>query len=127
MVENTEKNKYCKLNHYKKSKIYSLMASDKPFCNHMLLKPKDVGFFDLLHILFSKQLEGRRFCHSSEQTEHDLDEGRLLIFLSILVQKLLQFVSAPMAAVGWVIEMCLNIFSSRKNMVGLLTNFLGGT
>ncbi|CAL9026751.1 unnamed protein product [Prunus brigantina] len=102
------------------------MASDKPFCNHMLLRPEDVGFSDLLHILFSKHLERRRFCHSSEQTEHDLDEGRLLIFLSILVQKLLRFVAGPMAGVGRVIEMCLNIFSSRQNMVGLLQNFLGG-
>ncbi|KAI5319321.1 hypothetical protein L3X38_039029 [Prunus dulcis] len=116
------------------------MACDKPFCNHLLLKPKDVGFSDLLHILFSKHLRRRRFCHSSEQTEHDLDEfchsseqtehdldeGRWLIFLSILVQKLLRFVAAPMAAIGWVIEMCLNIFSSKQNMVGLLQNFLRG-
>ncbi|CAB4287416.1 unnamed protein product [Prunus armeniaca] len=116
------------------------MACDKPFCNHMLLKSADVGFSDLLHILFSKHLERRRFCHSSEQTEHDLDEfchsseqtehdldeGRWLIFLSILVQKLLRFVAAPMAAIGWVIEMCLNIFSSKQNMVGLLQNFLRG-
>ncbi|CAN6680115.1 unnamed protein product [Malus baccata var. baccata] len=101
-------------------------ACDKCFsCNYMLLEPKDVGFFDLFHILFSNNLERRRFVDSSEETEDDF-QRRWLIFLSIVVQKLLQFMAKPVAAIGWGIEMCLNLVSSNQNLVGLLLNLLRG-
>ncbi|BFG38864.1 hypothetical protein CerSpe_251380 [Prunus speciosa] len=102
------------------------MACDKGFsCTYMLLEPKDVGFFDLIHILFSNDLERRRFVDSSEETEDDF-ERRWLIFLSIVVQKLLQFVAKPIATIGWGIEMCLNLISSNQSLVGLILDFLRG-
>ncbi|CAB4287415.1 unnamed protein product [Prunus armeniaca] len=102
------------------------MACDKGFsCSYMLLEPKDVGFFDLIHILFSNNLERRRFVDSSEETEDDF-ERRWLIFLSIVVQKVLQFVAKPMATIGWGIEMCLNLISSNQSLVGLILDFLRG-
>ncbi|KAB2626465.1 hypothetical protein D8674_020083 [Pyrus ussuriensis x Pyrus communis] len=103
------------------------MAScNKSFsCDYMLLDPSDVGIFDLLHILFSSGLKRRRFVHSSMDTEDDCDR-RWLIFLSIVVQKLLLFVATPMAMFGRGIEICLNIFSSSQNLVGLFKNLLRG-
>ncbi|KAM2529749.1 hypothetical protein PS1_027689 [Malus domestica] len=94
-------------------------------CDYMLLDPSDVGFFDLLHILFSSSLKRRRFVHSSMDTEDDRDR-RWLIFLSIVVQKLLLFVATPMAMIGRGIEICLNLFSSTQNLVGLFKNLLRG-
>ncbi|KAM1315080.1 hypothetical protein ACFX13_019007 [Malus domestica] len=103
------------------------MAScNKSFsCKYMLLDPNDVGFFDLIHILFSSNLKRRRFVDSSMDTEDDPDR-RWLIFLSIVVQKLLQFVATPMAMIGRGIELCLNLFSNTQNLVGLLQNLLRG-
>ncbi|CAN6541859.1 unnamed protein product [Malus baccata var. baccata] len=93
------------------------MAScNKSFsCKYMLLNPNDVGFFDLIHILFSSNLKRRRFVDSSMDTEDDPDR-RWLIFLSIVVQKLLQFVATPMAMIGRGIELCLNLFSNTQNL-----------
>ncbi|KAH0971444.1 hypothetical protein GBA52_023600 [Prunus armeniaca] len=102
------------------------MACDKSFSsNYLLLEPKDVGFFDLIHILFSNNLEKRRFVDSFEQTEDEFAR-RWLIFLSVVVQKLLQLVAKPMAIIGWGIETCLNLFSSNRNLVGLLLDLFRG-
>lgn len=92
----------------------------------MLLEPHDVGFFDLIHILFSNNLEHRKFVDSSDDKEDDF-QRRWLIFLSIVVQKLLQFVSKPMAVIGWAIEMFLNFLSLNVcSLRGLLLNLSQG-
>ncbi|BBH07800.1 alpha/beta-Hydrolases superfamily protein [Prunus dulcis] len=76
--------------------------------------PNTYGEEDFVTLLSRREHDLDEFCHSSEQTEHDLDEGRWLIFLSILVQKIAAICRCAMAAIGWVIEMCLNIFSSKN-------------
>lgn len=92
----------------------------------MLLEPNDVGFFDLIHILFSNNLEKRKFVDSSDDKEDEF-QRRWLIFLSIVVQKLLQFVAKPMAVIGWGIEMFLNLLSSNGcSLRELLLNLLRG-
>ncbi|XP_062003207.1 triacylglycerol lipase OBL1-like isoform X1 [Rosa rugosa] len=103
------------------------MACNKSFSsNYMLLDPNDVGFFDLIHILISNNLEKRKFVDSSDDKEDDF-QRRWLIFLSIVVQKLLQFVSKPMAVIGWAIEMFLNFLSINGcSLHGLLLNLLRG-
>ena len=103
------------------------MACNKSFSsNYMLLEPNDVGFFDLIHILFSNDLEKRKFVDSSDDKEDEF-QRRWLIFLSIVVQKLLQFVAKPMAVIGWGIEMFLNLLSSNGcSLRELLLNLLRG-
>jgi hypothetical protein len=53
-------------------------------------------------------------------------QRRWLIFVSILAQKFLQFVAKPLAGVGLVIEMWLNLLSSNRNFGVLLLNLIRG-
>ena len=93
----------------------------------MLLEPNDVGFFDLFHLLFSNNLEKRKFVDSSDDKEDDF-QRRWIIFLSISVQKLLQLVSKPMADIGWAIEMFLNfLVINGCSLRGLLLNLFRGS
>uniref|UniRef100_A0A2N9H0Q2 Fungal lipase-type domain-containing protein n=1 Tax=Fagus sylvatica TaxID=28930 RepID=A0A2N9H0Q2_FAGSY len=106
------------------------MASscDKRFSSsYMLLKPEEVRFFDLIHILFSSDIEKRKFVDCSEGTGTDENfKRRWLIFVSILAQKFLLFVAKPLAFVGSVIEMWLNLVSINRSFFALFKNVLRG-
>ncbi|KAB1214706.1 Lipase [Morella rubra] len=102
------------------------MACDKGFSSsYMLLKPEEVRFFDLIHILFSSDLEKRSFVECPEGTEETF-RYRWFIFISIWAQKFLQLVATPLAFVGSGIEMWLNLLSSNRNFGVLLLNLLRG-
>lgn len=102
------------------------VGCDKGFSSsHFLLKPEEVRFFDLIHILFSSDIEKRDFVDSSEGKEENF-RRRWLIFVSILAQKFLLFVATPLAAVGSFIEMLLNLLSSNRNLGVLLLNLVRG-
>ncbi|PKI50155.1 hypothetical protein CRG98_029479 [Punica granatum] len=82
---------------------------DKSFSNsYLLLRPEDVGLVDLFRILFSTNLEQRKFVDSSHDTEESFNQ-RWIIFISIIVQKLLLSMAKPMAWVGSTIELWLNL------------------
>ena len=106
------------------------MASscDKRFSSsYMLLNPEEVRFFDLIHILFSSDIEKRKFVDCSEGTGTDENfKRRWLIFVSILAQKFLLFVAKPLAFVGSVIEMWLNLVSINRSFFALFKNVLRG-
>ncbi|KAM6591377.1 hypothetical protein CsatA_013982 [Cannabis sativa] len=102
------------------------MECNKDFsASYMLLKPEEVGFFDLMHILFSSDMEKRKFVDSSSATEESFGR-RWIIFLSIVAQKTLSFVSKPLATVGSAIEMGLNLLSSNGNLFNLIYNSIRG-
>ncbi|POO02811.1 Fungal lipase-like domain containing protein [Trema orientale] len=102
------------------------MECNKGFsASYMILKPEEVGFFDLMHILFSSDMEKRKFVDSSEATEESFGR-RWLIFLSIVAQKTLQFGAKPLASVGSGFEMGLNLLSSNGNLFKLILNFIRG-
>lgn len=102
------------------------MAGDLNFStSYMVLKPEELAFFDLLHILFSSDLEKRKFVESSYREEEDFGR-RWIIFVSIVVQKFLQSVAKPMSIIGSTIELFLNLLSSNQNLGVLLLNFLRG-
>lgn len=102
------------------------MACDKGFSSsYMLLKPEEVKLFDLIHILFAKNIEKRKFIDAPEGTEEGFTR-RWLIFASVAVQKLLQFVSKPLTIVGAGVEMFLNLLSSNGGFCRLVLNFLRG-
>lgn len=102
------------------------MACNKGFSSsYMLLKPEEVRFFDLIHILFSSDLEKRSFVECPEGTEETF-RYRWFIFISIWAQKFLQLVATPLAFVGSGIEMWLNLLSSNRNFGVLLLNLLRG-
>lgn len=102
------------------------MDCNKGFSSsYMILKPEEVKLLDLIHILFSADIEKRQFVDSADAKEESFGR-RWLIFISIVVQKLLQFFSKPLSFVGSLIEMWLNLLSSNGGICRLLLNILGG-
>ena len=123
---------------------------DKGFSgSYMLLKPEEVGFFDLIHILFSRKVDERKFvdyCAAPEtgdengagteadekEKEKEEDEEdfrfrrRWMIFISILAQKFMLFNSTPLLWFGWSIEMWLNLVACNRNIGRLFFNLLRG-
>ncbi|KAM2640318.1 hypothetical protein TB1_026715 [Malus domestica] len=108
------------------------MACDKGFSSsYFLLKPEEVGFFDLVHILFSSNVEEGRYADYSKSEGTVTDDTisfrrRWLMFISILAQKFLQLVSKPLSVLGSGIEMCLNLLSSNRNIFVLVLNSFRG-
>ncbi|CAK9165521.1 unnamed protein product, partial [Ilex paraguariensis] len=92
---------------------------------YMLLTPEDVGLCDLIWILFSNEIEKRKFVDCPKGTEEPF-KRRWLIFVSILFQKFLRSVSKPMAWFGSVAEHWLNLLSSNWNFGVLVLNFFPG-
>ncbi|XVF39920.1 hypothetical protein PTKIN_Ptkin01aG0071500 [Pterospermum kingtungense] len=93
------------------------------FCNdYFLLDPKGASFFDLFGIpLSSDHLETRSFINSPGYQYVNF-RRRWIIFISILVQKLLLWGTKPMALVGNVVEMSLNLLSINGGLFRLLLN-----
>ncbi|KAK3222108.1 hypothetical protein Dsin_009133 [Dipteronia sinensis] len=82
------------------------------------LNPNEVGLFDLINMLFSSNIEKRKFVESSEVEEQDLWR-RWIMFISIVVQKLLLFFAKPMSIFGSAIEFFLNLLSINGNLASL--------
>ncbi|CAK7337685.1 unnamed protein product [Dovyalis caffra] len=102
------------------------MACDKGFSSsYMLLKPEEVALFDLINVLFSTDIEKRKFVDSAELKEENFDR-RWLIFISVIVQKLLQFFSKPMSIIGSLMEKWLNLLSINRGFGRLLLNTIHG-
>ncbi|KAK6237648.1 hypothetical protein QUC31_003117 [Theobroma cacao] len=101
-------------------------ACNKGFCsNYLLLNPKQATFIDIFRLLFSSDLKNRKFIDSSHETQENI-WYRLLIFVSILVQYLLQLVSKPLAWIGSSIETLINLLSSNDGFFGLIMNIIRG-
>lgn len=92
--------------------------------NYMVLDQEEVKFLDLFHILFSSNLDDRKFVDSS--ATHETFRHRWLIFISIVAQKFLMFVAKPLAVLGWMIEMWLNLLRYNHGFRHLLLNLLRG-
>ncbi|GMI90639.1 hypothetical protein like AT5G42930 [Hibiscus trionum] len=90
-----------------------MAACHQGFCNdYFVLNPEKASLFDLVSLLFSAQLEHRRFidCPGSQ---HRSFRHRWSIFVSVVVQKLLLWATKPMAFVGDAMEMWLNLLSAN--------------
>lgn len=102
------------------------MACDKSFSSsYMLLKPEEVGLFDLFRILFYTDIEKRKFVDSSER-EEKIFGRRWIMFISVVVQKFLLFVAKPLSLFGSALEFFLNLLSSNGDFAELLLNILRG-
>lgn len=102
------------------------MACDNSFSSsYMLLKPEEVGLFDLFRILFSTNIEKRKFVDSSEKEEKSFGR-RWIMFISVVLQKCLQFVAKPMSKYGSALEFFLNLVPSNGGFAELLLNILRG-
>ncbi|KAK4393294.1 putative feruloyl esterase A [Sesamum angolense] len=94
--------------------------------NYMLLKPEDAGFLDLAKMLFSSDLGKRKFIDCPEGAREPFGR-RWIIFISVMVQKLLQATAKPMASFGSGVENWLNLLSGNGGFFGLVMNALKGT
>lgn len=92
----------------------------------MLLEPDKVEFFDLIRMLFSTNLENRKFLDCPPGTTSHSFTQRWLILLSVLVQKLLLKSSKYLAWLGSMIEHWLNLLTLNHGFFRLLINLLQG-
>ncbi|KAL2241674.1 uncharacterized protein LOC105177614 [Sesamum indicum] len=93
--------------------------------NYMLLKPEDAGFLDLAKMLFSSDIGKRKFIDCPEGAREPFGR-RWIIFISVMVQKLLQATAKPMAAFGSGVENWLNLLTGNGGLFGLVMNALKG-
>ena len=99
---------------------------DKSFCSdYMLLNAEDAKLGDVFKILFSSDIAKRKFIDCPDGTEEPFGR-RWIIFVSILVQKLLQATAKPLAAVGSGVEYWLNLLSGNGGFFGLIKNTFKG-
>ncbi|KAK4754113.1 hypothetical protein SAY87_002217 [Trapa incisa] len=105
----------------------STTTCDKSFSNSYLqLVPDKLGLLDLLSLLFSSNLDRRKFVDSSEESEESF-ERRWIIFVSILVQKILLATAGPLSWFGTLVERWLNLVRINGGGLGpLLLNFARG-
>ncbi|KAJ7958167.1 Lipase [Quillaja saponaria] len=109
------------------------MASNELYAchNYLLLNPKETSWFDLVRLLASSKIEKRKFIEYSLDQRDDLHDlrkfqRRWLIFISLLVQKLLIAFHYPMAQIGNLLEMWLNLLSTNGGLLGIFSNLLRG-
>ncbi|CAL5366953.1 hypothetical protein HYC85_002386 [Camellia sinensis] len=101
-------------------------AYDRSFSkNYMLLSQEQASLIDLIRVLFNSDLAKRKFIECPAGTEQSF-KYRWLIVVSILVLKILQAVSKPLAWFGSVVEIWLNLLSSNRNFGVLILNFFRG-
>ncbi|GFS30618.1 alpha/beta-Hydrolases superfamily protein [Actinidia rufa] len=104
------------------------MACKEDFCkDYLVLNPEHASLLDLVRILFLSDLGERRFVESSEVNNLGGLKRRWLIFMSVLVQKVLIYLRKPMARMGYVLEMWLNLLASNGGFGLLLLNLLKGS
>ncbi|RZC45668.1 hypothetical protein C5167_038616 [Papaver somniferum] len=92
--------------------------------DYVVLNPHDGGIIDLLRLLLFRDIEKSKFVDCPEGIYDAHFKRRWLIFLSIIVQKFLNFVKKPLAWFGMALEMWLNLYSDNGNSFGLLMNIL---
>ncbi|KAK8702982.1 hypothetical protein V6N13_021316 [Hibiscus sabdariffa] len=96
----------------------------KGFCTHFLqLNPKEASWSDLVKVLFSSNLNKRKFIQCSFEREENVFY-RLLIVISALVQKFLLKIAFPMAIVGRFLVYLLNFLYANDGFFGLLRNIM---
>nr|DAD41269.1 TPA_asm: hypothetical protein HUJ06_015592 [Nelumbo nucifera] len=104
-----------------------MACNEEDFCsNRLVLKPEEAGLVDLIYLLWSSNIENRRFVDYSEETRITEFRRRWLIFISVLLQKILLSIAKPLSWVGSLFEKWLNLLSSNRDLAVLLLNLLRG-
>ncbi|KAF2538491.1 hypothetical protein F2Q68_00019104 [Brassica cretica] len=80
---------------------------------YLILRPEELRPLELLRLLFSNDIEKPRLVNSSETKEPSF-RRRWLIFVSVVLLKLLQFLSEPLALFGSALEFSLNFLSDNS-------------
>ncbi|CAH2043169.1 unnamed protein product [Thlaspi arvense] len=80
---------------------------------YLILRPEELRPLELLRLLFSGDIEKPRSVDSSETKEPSF-RRRWLIFVSLVLLKLLRFLSDPLALFGSALEFSLNFLSDNS-------------
>ncbi|MFS7951864.1 hypothetical protein Hanom_Chr07g00600211 [Helianthus anomalus] len=109
------------------------MATGEEFSeSYLLVNAKEASLYDIACILIRSTsfLNTKNFYN--EQSEHvgrsawDDIRRRFVIFASIVAQKVLMWAEKPIAEIGSLIELWLNLLSSNGGFFGLLINYIRG-
>lgn len=103
-----------------------MASDDNGFCHdYFLLKPEEASYCDIFSLLFSSELKNRRFIQYAGHLDGNF-RRRWFIFISLLAQKLLLLRRIPMALMGYLVEMWLNLLSCNGGLCMLLQNITTG-
>ncbi|XVE55886.1 hypothetical protein DITRI_Ditri03aG0193200 [Diplodiscus trichospermus] len=102
------------------------MTSSDDFCDdYVALNPEETSFFNLFRLLFTSDLEKTSFNCLPGQPDNSF-RPRWIVFVSLLAQKLLLWGKTPLAMVGYVLEVWLNLLSNNGGLFNLLLNVAKG-
>lgn len=92
--------------------------------SYMLVNPQEAKILELGGLLFSKNLIKKlKFVDSSHPNEFNFWH-RFFIFLSIIILKILQVFSTPLAFFGFCLEFSLNLLSANEGLFVIFLNIL---
>lgn len=95
--------------------------------SYMLLNPEDAHFFDLVHVLYSRNLGNRKFVDSNAEGSYEGSfRQRWLIFVSVVLQKLLLLIAKPLSFFGSCVEFFINLLVLNGGFIMIVINFLTG-
>ncbi|KAJ4793773.1 alpha/beta-Hydrolases superfamily protein [Rhynchospora pubera] len=96
------------------------------FTDYLILRPDKVTLFDLIHLLYTGDIDKNSAIDCPEQTPHiDQLERRWLLFISLTVQMILLKLKKPIAMFGWMVERWMNLYYANGDSIFvLLKNFL---
>ncbi|GAB4852179.1 hypothetical protein Ancab_016370 [Ancistrocladus abbreviatus] len=94
--------------------------------DYLVLKPRQAGIFDIFRLLWCRELSERRFVECPAGKELRELRFRWLVFISVLVQKVLQCMKGPMAREDSILCWWLNLLSSNGGLLKLLVNLIKG-
>ncbi|KAE8694042.1 Alpha/beta-Hydrolases superfamily protein, putative isoform 2 [Hibiscus syriacus] len=95
------------------------------YSDYMLFNPKKASLFDLIALLFSRNIKNRKFIETTIETE-DSFMYRVAVFLTTLLQKFLLTISIPMALAGQTFEDMCNLFTNNGGLFGLVKRVMTG-
>lgn len=88
----------------------------------LLLKPEEARIWDLLSFLVSGEIQSKEFIECLKVKETSL-KRRGIIFISVLIQKILQAMSTPLQLSGTILEFWLN-FAANNQILSVFRGYL---
>ena len=98
------------------------------FNNFLVLKPKEVSLFDLIHLLYTGDVCANKAVDCPDGTDKiDSKWRRWALVVSLLVQMVLLALETPLAMFGSALEKWLNCFyMNESSFKKIFKNFLKG-
>ncbi|MCL7039674.1 hypothetical protein MKW94_013242 [Papaver nudicaule] len=93
---------------------------------YLVLKPLEGSLWDLLHLLFSRNVENNNFVECSEGTKVHGVKNRWILIVSVIAQRILLHLVKPMFWMGLIIETYLNLLLNYDNFCQFFHNLIQG-